>query len=62
VLEAKSRSGGRAFTDATSLSRPFDLGCHWLHSASVNPLRKLAAAGGSKQDGPQARTKARKKR
>jgi monoamine oxidase len=42
VLEAKARTGGRACTDATSLSRPFDLGCHWLHSASVNPLRELA--------------------
>ncbi len=42
VLEAKGRSGGRAWTDASSLSRPFDLGCHWLHSASENPLRELA--------------------
>jgi monoamine oxidase len=42
VLEAKSRSGGRAWTDVFSLSRPFDLGCHWLHSANENPLRTLA--------------------
>jgi len=42
VLEAKARTGGRAWTDSSSLAHPFDLGCHWLHSASVNPLRELA--------------------
>ncbi|MCS0503859.1 flavin monoamine oxidase family protein [Ancylobacter mangrovi] len=42
VLEAAERTGGRAFTDTTSLGVPWDQGCHWLHSASVNPLRAAA--------------------
>lgn len=42
VLEAAGRIGGRAFTDTASFGVPWDRGCHWLHSASVNPLRKLA--------------------
>jgi monoamine oxidase len=46
VLEAASRSGGRAWTDTRSLRRPFDHGCHWLHTPSRNPLRALADALG----------------
>ena len=42
VLEAKSRIGGRAFTDETSLGMNWDRGAHWLHSADVNPLTKIA--------------------
>ena len=42
VLEAMSRRGGRAFTDTTSLGVPFDMGCHWLHSASINPFSTYA--------------------
>jgi len=46
VLEAKGRVGGRAYTDTRSLGYPFDLGCHWLHSADQNPLTSLALEGG----------------
>lgn len=42
VLEAKGRVGGRAFTDTTTFGTPWDRGGHWLHSASVNPLRMKA--------------------
>lgn len=43
VLEAKDRIGGRAFTDSVTFDGlPFDHGCHWLHSASLNPLREAA--------------------
>ncbi|MBH0236716.1 flavin monoamine oxidase family protein [Methylobrevis albus] len=42
VFEAKDRPGGRAFTESTSFGLPFDRGCHWLHSASVNPYRSIA--------------------
>ena len=42
VIEAKSRTGGRAHTDYGSFSAPFDQGCHWLHSASINPFTALA--------------------
>lgn len=38
VLEAADRPGGRALTDSTSLPGHWDLGCHWLHCADVNPL------------------------
>ncbi len=41
VLEAANRRGGRAWTDNETLGVPFDRGCHWLHSADVNPLRPL---------------------
>lgn len=41
VLEARSRAGGRAWTDA-SLGVPFDLGATWLHDAARNPLVGLA--------------------
>ena len=46
VLEAKRRVGGRACTDRTSLGLPFDLGCHWLHSANLNPFSRIAARFG----------------
>ena len=42
VLEAMDRIGGRAHTDHTTFGVPWDRGCHWLHSADVNPLRELA--------------------
>jgi len=43
VLEARSRPGGRAWTDSTTLGAPFDLGATWLHQAGQNPLTPLAA-------------------
>lgn len=42
ILEAKDRVGGRAYSDSESLGRIWDHGCHWFHSASINPLRKIA--------------------
>jgi monoamine oxidase len=42
VLEAMSRSGGRAWTDSDTFGVPIDWGCHWLHSASINPMRQFA--------------------
>ena len=42
VLEAMDRIGGRAHTEATTFGVPWDAGCHWLHSGSVNPFAKLA--------------------
>lgn len=42
VLEAAARTGGRAFTDTATFGVAWDRGCHWLHSASVNPLRAAA--------------------
>jgi monoamine oxidase len=45
VLEARSRSGGRAFTESKSCF-PLDHGCGWLHSADRNPWRSIAEATG----------------
>lgn len=42
VLEAMSRSGGRAWTDTGTFGVPIDWGCHWMHSASINPMRQYA--------------------
>jgi monoamine oxidase len=46
TLEAKSRIGGRAYTESTSLGVPFDHGAHFLHSASQNPFRHYADTHG----------------
>jgi len=42
VFEAMDRSGGRAWTDTGTFGVPVDWGCHWLHSASINPMRQYA--------------------
>ncbi|MEX2648981.1 MAG: NAD(P)/FAD-dependent oxidoreductase [Alphaproteobacteria bacterium] len=42
VLEAGHRIGGRAYAEEIAPGVPFDLGCHWLHSASINPFTKIA--------------------
>ncbi|MGH2531229.1 MAG: flavin monoamine oxidase family protein [Thermomicrobiales bacterium] len=42
VVEAMPRIGGRAHTTTEPFGVPWDHGCHWLHSASINPLRALA--------------------
>lgn len=42
VLEAKKRIGGRAWTDTETFGVPLDWGCHWLHSASINPFTTMA--------------------
>ena len=42
TLEARDRVGGRACTDLSTFSRPFDLGCHWLHGAATNPFTRMA--------------------
>ena len=42
ALEASDRIGGRAFTDPRPFGLPWDRGCHWLHSADVNPFTPLA--------------------
>jgi monoamine oxidase len=42
VLEARSRVGGRAWTDTTQFGFPVDFGAAWLHSADVNPWTNVA--------------------
>ncbi len=42
VLEARSRIGGRAYTERDSFGVPFDHGCAWLHAGARNPLVRLS--------------------
>jgi monoamine oxidase len=42
LLEASHRIGGRAYTEEFVPGMPFDLGCHWMHSASLNPFVPIA--------------------
>jgi len=42
LLEASHRIGGRAYTEELGAGQPFDLGCHWMHSASLNPFPRIA--------------------
>jgi monoamine oxidase len=42
LLEASHRIGGRAYTEEFAPGLPFDLGCHWMHSASLNPFVPIA--------------------
>jgi len=46
ILEARERLGGRAHSIDSGSGFPLDLGCHWLHSADVNPWTAIAEAGG----------------
>ena len=46
ILEASHRVGGRGYTEEIAPGIPFDLGCHWLHSASLNPFVAMADAAG----------------
>ena len=48
LLEAKSRSGGRAFTDTSTFGVPFDVGCTFQHQAQLNPLVRYAKSNGFK--------------
>lgn len=41
ILEARTRPGGRTYTD-TSLGVPIDLGAAWIHGPHGNPLTPLA--------------------
>jgi len=46
LFEAAHRIGGRGYTEDIAPGVPFDLGCHWLHSASLNPFVAMADAAG----------------
>jgi monoamine oxidase len=42
VVEASHRIGGRGLTEYLEDKIPVDLGCHWMHSASLNPFVEIA--------------------
>lgn len=58
VVEAMDRIGGRAHTESTTFGHPFDLGCHWLHSADVNPFTEIADSYGIRYDSGRPPSKA----
>ncbi len=46
IVEARTRLGGRGWTDTGTAGFPLDLGCGWLHSADRNPWRGIAKKQG----------------
>ena len=46
VLEASHRIGGRGLTETLDGGIPVDLGCHWMHCASINPFVEMARVRG----------------
>ena len=42
LVEASHRIGGRAYTEELAPGIQLDLGCHWMHSASLNPFVAIA--------------------
>jgi monoamine oxidase len=46
VVEARSRVGGRAWTDRQSFGVPIDRGCAWLHAADRSPWTDYARRHG----------------
>ena len=42
LVEASHRIGGRAHTEEFVPGQPIDRGCHWMHSASLNPFVGIA--------------------
>ena len=50
IVEASHRTGGRGLTEELAPGIPWDLGCHWLHSASINPLAPVARELGLNYD------------
>ena len=47
LVEVSLRIGGRAHTENFVPGQPFDLGCHWMHSASLNPFVDFATLSSS---------------
>jgi monoamine oxidase len=42
VVEARSRIGGRAYTESETLGVPYDHGAAWLHSADINLITPIS--------------------
>ena len=50
AVEASHRTGGRGLTEELAPGIPWDLGCHWLHSGSINRLAPVARGLGIHYD------------
>jgi monoamine oxidase len=46
LCEAADQVGGRCITDTKTFGVPYDRGAHWIYSADINPVAKLATQTG----------------
>ena len=46
LVEAADTVGGRCVTDSKTFSVPYDRGAHWIYTADINPVAKLAPQTG----------------
>jgi monoamine oxidase len=46
LVEAADTVGGRCITDTKTFGVPYDRGAHWIYTADINPLAKLAPQTG----------------
>jgi monoamine oxidase len=46
LVEAADTVGGRCITDSKTFGIPYDRGAHWIYTADINPVAKLAPQTG----------------
>ena len=46
LIEAADTVGGRCITDSKTFSVPYDRGAHWIYTADINPVAKIAPQTG----------------
>ena len=46
LLEAADQVGGRCITDNQTFGVPYDRGAHWIYTADINPVARLATQTG----------------
>jgi monoamine oxidase len=46
LIEAANQLGGRCITDTRTFGVPYDRGAHWIYSADINPVARLATQTG----------------
>ena len=46
LIEAADTVGGRCITDSKTFGVPYDRGAHWIYTADINPVAKLAPQTG----------------
>ncbi|MBI3199127.1 MAG: FAD-dependent oxidoreductase [Rhodospirillales bacterium] len=48
VIEARARTGGRAFTDSTTFGFAFDHGAQWIEAGKINPAMAIVREAAAK--------------
>src|SRR5262249_12678866 len=46
LIEAADEAGGRCITDGRTFGVPYDRGAHWIYTADINPVAKVATQTG----------------